>query len=138
MTEEQARGTEASEEEQATEGKILGEIQSLGHQLATAIQSLWESEDTRRLRRELGDGFVELGRQIETAVKSAQESEAAKQFGEQVKETVEKARESDIATKLEESLVAGLRELNTQIGRMVDSFEEQVAAEQEPEAESES
>ena len=58
------------------------------------------------------DGFVELGHQVETAVKSAQESEAAKQFSEQVKETMDKARESDVAAKLEEGLVTGLRELN--------------------------
>jgi phage-related protein len=116
-------------EEQKPSSDILDELDALGQQLATAVKSLWESEDSRKLRQEIGEGFAELGRQMDTAVKSAQESEAVHQFEAQVKETMSKARESDIAGKLEQHLVTGLRELNEQIAKLVKS------AEAEPEAE---
>jgi hypothetical protein len=113
----------------------LNELQSLGQQLATAVKSLWESEDSRRLRQEIGDGFSELGRQMDSAVKSAQDSEAAQQFRGQVKETVEKAKESDVVDKIEDGLATGLRELNVQISKLVSSLEDKPSVEDEPEAE---
>jgi hypothetical protein len=124
-------------EEQKSGGDVLAELQALGQQLSTAVKALWESEESRKLRGEIGDGFVELGRQVETAVQSAQESDAAKQFGEQVKETVDKARESDLASKLEEGLLNGLRELNEEMSKLVRSFERQETTPPEPESEKE-
>jgi hypothetical protein len=133
MSEEQAPGTEeqpSHAEDQpshtgdaAASSEILDELHSLGQQLTTAVKSLWESEESRNLRQEIEQGFVELGHQVETAVESARESEAAKQFSEQVKDTMDKARESDIPTKVEDYLVTGLRELNTQVSKMVTSLE---------------
>jgi phage-related protein len=121
-------------EEQKPSSEILDELEALGQQLVTAVKSLWESEDSRKLRQEIGEGFAELGQQIDTAVKSAQESEAVQQFEEQVKETVDKARESDVAGKLEQGLATGLRELNEQISKLVGSPEGKTEA--EPEGES--
>lgn len=118
--------------EQRPESQLLGEIQSLGKQLALAVKALWDSDDSRKLRQEIGEGFSELGRQLDDAVKSAQESEAAKQFSEQVKETVDKARESDLAGKLEEGLTTGLRQLNQQLSQVARSFEAPKKAEGTP------
>jgi hypothetical protein len=137
MTEEKTPGTEeqaSGTDERVSGSEILDELHSLGQQLATTVKSLWESEDSRKLRRDIEEGFVELGHQVETAVESARESEAAKQFSEQVKDTMEKARESEIPTKMEDYLVTGLRELNTQVSKMVSSLESSETAEPEPEA----
>ena len=128
MTEEQTPDIE----ERAPSSEILDELHSLGQQLTTAVKSLWESEDSRKLRQEIGDGFVELGQQVETAIETARESEAAKQFSEQVKETVDKARESDLAGKLEEGLTTGLRQLNQQLSQVARSFEAPKKAEGTP------
>jgi hypothetical protein len=133
MTEEQKPGGE----EQTPGSAILQELESLGEQLATAVKSLWESEESRKLRQDIGEGFVELGRQIDTALKSAQESEAAKEFSEQVKETVGKARESDVAGKMERGLLTGLQELNAEISKLIDSMEAREPAEAEPESDPE-
>ena len=122
MTEEQ-KMDQAPNDEQRPETEFLGELHSLGNQLASAFKALWDSEDSRKLRHEIGEGFTEVGRQLDEAVKSAQESEAAKQFGEQVKETVDKARESDLAGRLEQGLTSGLHQLNQQIAHMVSSLE---------------
>ena len=116
-------------EEQSNSSQLLDELQSLGQQLTTAVKSLWESEDSRKLREELEAGFVELGNQVESAVKTAHESEAAQQFSSQVREAMDKARESDVAARLEEGLVAGLHELNEQIAKMVGPLTSQETAE---------
>jgi len=123
---------EASAKEQRAAGEVLRELETLGQQLVTTVRSLWESEESRNLRQEIGQGFVQLGREIDAAMISAQQSEAAKQFSEQIKDTVDKARESDMADKLEQGLVSGLRELNEQISRFVDSLESRPSTAEEP------
>jgi len=124
-------------EEQKSDSGIMEELLALGQELTTAVKALWESEDSRKLRQEIGDGFVELGQQVDTAVKSAQESEAGQQFSEQVKGAMDKARESDLTAKLEESLVLGLRELNAGLSSLVSSMKTGAPAEGEPAAEAE-
>ena len=59
------------------------------------------------------------------------------QFGEQIKETVDRARESDVAGKVEEGVLMGLRELNAEVSRFVDSVESTETAEAEAEADPE-
>jgi soluble cytochrome b562 len=111
-------------EEEKKGSAILDEFEALGQQLTAAVKTLWESEDSRKLRQDLREGFEELGRQLDTAVKSAQESEAAKEFGEQVKETVDKARQSDLAGKLEQGIVSGLQGLTDELSKFVGSLQE--------------
>jgi len=132
MAEEQKPSGDTPTKEQKAGSELLQEFQTLGQQLAAAVKSLWESEDSRRLRQQLYEGFTELGQTVDSAVKSAQESEAAKQFGEQVKETVDKARTSDVADKVEQGIVTGLRELNTQISKLVGSLEQKETPKAEP------
>lgn len=109
-------------EKQKADDRLMEELQALGQQLTTAVRALWESEDSRKLRQEIGDGFMELGRQLDTAVKTAQESEAAKEFSQQVKGAMDKARESEVANRLEEGLVVGLRDLNEGLSKLVASM----------------
>ena len=145
MSEEQKKEQEMPADEGAAgpqkgaSSEVLDEIHSLGRQLMTAVQSLWDSDESRQLRQEIGQGFDELGRQLNSAVKSAQDSDAAKQFSSQVKETMDKARESDWAGQVEQGLVDGLRELNKHLAQAVDSLDAkpEAAAETEPEPESE-
>lgn len=110
-------------EEQKPDSQVMDELHSLGNQLVTALKSLWDSDESRKLRQEIGDGFVELGKQIDDAVKSAQDSETAREFKEQIKETVDKARESDVAGQMERNLVSGLRKLNAELSKFVDSVD---------------
>lgn len=111
-------------EEQKPGSDIVEQLRTLGQQLGAAVKALWESEETRSMRDEIREGFVELGKYVDGAISSAQESETAKQVSAQVKETMDKARESDVAAKFEEGMVAGLRELNRQLERFVASWNE--------------
>jgi hypothetical protein len=127
--------------EEKTGSELMDELESLGKQLVGAVKSLWDSEESRQLRQEIGDGFVQIGQQVDEAIKTAQESEAAQEFKVQVQETVDKARESDVAAKLEENLVSGLHQLNVELGKLATSFSDAGAASDEaataPEAEAE-
>lgn len=122
----QERGI-AMTEEQKQDSAVFDELDALGKQLSTAVKTLWESEDSRKLRQDLREGFAELGRQLDTAIQSARESEATQEFSDQVRETMDKARESDLAGKLEQGLVSGLRELNEELSKLVRSLEEKEA-----------
>lgn len=128
MTEEQN-----TTEKQQADSEILDELESLGTQLVTAVRALWDSEESRKLRQEIGDGFVQLGHQVDEGIKAAQDSEAAQEFKAQVQETVDKARQSDVAGKLQENLISGLRQLNAELGKLVGSLEPKGEAAGEPE-----
>lgn len=128
MTEEQN-----TTEKQQAGSEILDELESLGTQLVTAVRALWDSEESRKLRQEIGDGFVQLGHQVDEGIKAAQDSEAAQEFKAQVQETVDKARQSDVAGKLQENLISGLRQLNAELGKLVGSLEPKGEAAGEPE-----
>jgi soluble cytochrome b562 len=128
------KGVGTMTEEQKEESTIFEEFEALGQQLATAVKALWESEDSRKTRQDLREGFDELGRQLDTAIRSAQESEAAKEFGDQVRETVDKARQTDMAGKLEQGIVAGLRGLNEELDNLVRSLQEKDAPPPDQEA----
>jgi hypothetical protein len=117
MTEEQKATDEIPAEEQAGSGVILEELQEAGQQLYMAFKSLWESDESRKMRQEINSGFTELGQQLGTAVNTAQESDAAK--------------------KIEEGVVTGLRALNQELSRFLNTMEPKAEAEDEPEAEAE-
>lgn len=118
-------------EEKKPGGEIVDELHALGEQLATAVKALWDSEDARKVRQEIGDGFVELSHQVDEAIQTAKESEAAKEFETKVKETMDKARESDVAGQVQEGLVTGLRQLNDELSKWVGPL----TPAEEPEAE---
>jgi hypothetical protein len=124
-------------EEKKSGSDLVAELNALGQQLSAAIKALWESEESRQLRQEIGDGFVEVGRQVNSAVQSAQESETTQQIGEQVKEAMDKARESDLAAQLEEGLVIGLQDLNRGLSSLVKSMEPTAPAKEAPQSEAE-
>jgi len=122
-------------EEKKSGSELMDELESLGMQLVTAVRSLWDSDESRKLRKEIGDGFVQLGQQVDDAIKTAQESETAKEFKVQVKETMDKAAESDVAGRLQENLVSGLHQLNTELGELITSLGAKDQATDEPVAE---
>jgi uncharacterized protein YPO0396 len=119
-------------EEQKSGSELMDELDSLGKQLVAAVKSLWDSDESRQLRQEIGDGFVQLGQQVDDAIKTAQESETAQEFKAQVQETVDKARESDVAGRLQDNLVSGLHQLNTELGKLVTSMDAADEAADEP------
>jgi hypothetical protein len=116
-------------EEQKPTGDVWGELKLFGQQLGSAVKSLWDSDESRNLRKEISDGLAEAVREMDKAVKTVQESDAAKEFSQQVRGTVDKARESDIADKIEQGLVAGLRDLNTELSKLLSSWETKKPAE---------
>ena len=126
-------------EEKKPGGEIVDELHALGEQLVTAVKALWDSDDARNVRQEIGDGFVELSQQVEEAIQKTKESEATKEFETKVKETVDKARESDVAGQVQEGLVTGLRQLNDEMSKWVGSLTpvEEPAAEEAEDVEAE-
>jgi len=109
--------------EQKPAGDVLGELKLFGQQLGNAVKSLWDSDESRGLRKEISEGLSEAVREMDKAVKTARESDAAKEFSQEVRATVDKARESDIVGEIEKGLVAGLHDLNTEIGKLLSSWE---------------
>jgi hypothetical protein len=135
MTEQEpTTGQGAPAGDARTGSELLEELQSLGNQLTTAIKALWESEESRQLRQDIQEGFVELSHEIDEAIQSAQESDAAQEFSRQVKETMDRAREGNLAEKVETGLAQGLRKLNEELAAVTQSIQTRVPEDQAPES----
>ena len=116
-------------EEQKPTSDVLDELRLFGQQLGSAVKSLWDSDESRNLRKEISDGLAEAVQEMDKAVKDVRESDAAKDFGQQVRGTVDKARESDIVGQIQQGLVTGLRDLNAELGKLLSSRETKKPAE---------
>ena len=116
-------------EEKADQGDITVELQELGRRLGAALQAALESDQSRNLQSQVSEGLQDLSRQVDETIKSARESEAAKDLGEQVHRVVKTARESDVAQDIERGLVRGLRELNEQLDKLIESLQPREAPE---------
>jgi len=116
-------------EEQKPTGDVVDELKLFGQQLGTAVKSLWDSDESRNLRKEISEGLSEAVREMDKAVKTVQDSDAAKEFSQQVRGTVDKARESDVVDKIQQGLVAGLRDLNTELSKLLSARETKKPAE---------
>jgi hypothetical protein len=119
-------------DEQKPTSDIVAELRLLGQQIGSAAKALWQSDESRSVRGEIREGLEEAGRQIETAVRSFQDSDTGRKLGTQVKETVEKARESDAADKVEQGIIATLREVNREFGKIISSWTGQPSEETPP------
>ncbi len=123
--------TEEAKTASAEERTVVEELSELGRQLGTAFKSAWESEERRKLQQEISEGLDALGDQFEEAVRTARESEALQELKADLKQTVETARESEPVQDIRQGLAKGLRQINSELSKLVASWQKPAA---EPEA----
>ena len=102
---------------------LMQEIREFGSQLEAAFRAALESERTKQLQRDLMGGLKELSAQVKTAVKSVQENPRVQQASERGKEALRNAQSSKTTQDLQETIVAGVAQLNVQLRKLVERLE---------------
>ena len=102
---------------------LMQEIREFGSQLEAAFRAALESERTKQLQRDLMGGLKELSAQVKTAVKSVQENPRVQQASERGKEALRNAQSSKATQDLQETIVAGVAQLNVQLRKLVERLE---------------
>jgi heparin binding hemagglutinin HbhA len=105
-------------------GDLKEELTRLGRQLAVVAKSAWESETSRNIQGEIKEGLEEVISQLDDASKKISASEETQRLRAQVERVVETAKESDISQGVREGFLSGLKELNTQLDKLLTRLSE--------------
>jgi len=94
---------------------ISDQLNELGKNLREALQSAWESEERRKLQKEIEDGLANLGASLSQAARDFSNSPTGQNLKEDVKDMQERWRTGEMHSKVHSELVEALRKVNTEL-----------------------
>ncbi|MBK9941011.1 MAG: hypothetical protein U0Z44_11915 [Kouleothrix sp.] len=112
----------------ANTSDLLKELREMGQQLETAFRTAIESDRAKQLQQDIVGGVRELAGQVQSAVKSLQSDPRLQKAEERGRQALEQARESKVVQDIQETIVSGLAQLNTQLRKVVERIEHEVEA----------
>jgi len=94
---------------------ISDQLNELGKNLRDAMQSAWESEERRKLQKEIEDGLANLGASLSQAAKDFSNSPTGQNLKEDVKDMQERWRTGEAKSKAHTDIVEALRKVNNEL-----------------------
>ncbi len=94
---------------------ISDQLNELGKNLREALQSAWESDERRKLQKEIEDGLANLGDSLSQAAKDFSNSPTGQNLKEDVKDMQERWRTGEVRSKVHTELVDALRKVNNEL-----------------------
>jgi len=131
MTDEAKEYNETTEASTAA-GDLGQELRHLGKQLGQTATAAWGSETSRTVRSQIGDALNEMVQQLDAAAKKISSHEETQKLRQQAERVVDSVRESEIREEIQEGLLTGLKELNTQLEKVVKKLDQQESEEEPP------
>jgi hypothetical protein len=104
------------------------ELREMGKQLEAAFRATIESDRAKRMQADLTAGVRELSGQLRTAVDSLQKDPRLQEVEERGRQALEQARESKFVSEVQDVLVTGIAQLNTQLRKLVERIEAESGA----------
>lgn len=94
---------------------IGDQLNELGKNLREALQSAWESEERRKLQKEIENGLANLGASLSQAADDFSKSPTGQSMKEDVKDMQERWRTGEVRSKVHSEIVEALRKVNTEL-----------------------
>jgi hypothetical protein len=120
--EQGAQGT-AGQGQSGAATDLPTELREMGQQLEAFFRAAMESERARQLQRDLAGGARELSYQVQALVKTLQTNPRVQQAEERGRQAIEQARQSKVVQDAQETIIAGISQVNDQLRKMVDRLE---------------
>ncbi len=126
-------GTKTGNSRQAQNTQeVLDELSRLGVKLAEVVQTAWESDERKRLEKDVKAGVVSLVNGLEEGLRRVGKSEQAKEVlnkAEDVADSIgERIRSSQTSHDMASGLAKGLRILAEQIDKLATELQRKSAA----------
>ena len=114
-------------EEEGTSGAkpdtdIAEEFKRLGRQFADTLESMWNSEERRRMEAEIREGVRTFANEVDKVVRDARQSPAATRVKEEAVGVKERVESGDVTNRAREGVVQGLRWLSHELERLAEQF----------------
>lgn len=129
QTAEEAANAAASDAD-----KIMNELSQLGHKVAAAVQTVWDSEERHKAEEEIRKALKMAGDSIDHVAESVRKSDVTKDVQGQATRAAETVQKSDVTKQLKQGLLAGLRRVNEELSEFLDKSKAEEAVKSAGEA----
>jgi hypothetical protein len=109
---------------QAADGAadVVEEFKRLGRQFADTLESIFNSEEVRRVETEVRAGMKSFANEVERAFSEVKDSPAAARMKEEAGGMKDRVETGEIGRKAQEGMVSGLRWLSTELDKLATQF----------------
>jgi hypothetical protein len=101
---------------------VTEEFKRLGRQFGAALESLFSSEEARKIEQDIRDGVKSFATEVEKTVREVSSSPAAERLRTDAVDLKNRVETGDVGRKAQATLVEGLRWLSAELERAADSF----------------
>jgi len=102
-------------EEKKSNSEIGNEFEKLGENIRQAVQGVWESEERKRIGKEIHDGLVEIGVSFSRLGDEFVESPGVQRVREDVDDFSERIQSGEVVQKINDDLVSLLQTINQKL-----------------------
>jgi hypothetical protein len=106
-------------EDEKIPNEVIDELRDLGRNLRNVLQTTWDSEERKKLTKELETGLNELGITLSQATKEFSGSPAGQTLKEDVKDFQERLRTGEVESKVRDEVLGALRMANNELKKVI-------------------
>jgi signal recognition particle GTPase len=106
-------------ESKSPNDNIGEQLNELGKNLREALQTAWQSEERRKLQKEIEDGLANLGASLSQASKDFSNSPTGKTIKEDVEDLQERWHTGEVGSKARSEIVDALRKVNDELQKAI-------------------
>lgn len=100
---------------------VLEELRELGRNLQAIVQSVWESEERKKLERELEAGLTEAYNSLTKAAHDFSDSPTGKNLKTDLEDLGERIRSGEVETRVRDEILTALRSANEGLKKAAES-----------------
>lgn len=101
---------------------IASEFQKLGRQFAETLQSAWDSEERKRVEKEVREGMKSFVDEVDQVIREVKSSETTSKIKGEAEELKTRVETTDIGQRARQGIVQGLRWLSEELGQLANQF----------------
>jgi soluble cytochrome b562 len=101
---------------------IAAEFQKLGRQFAETLQTAWDSEERKRVEKEVREGMQSFVNEVDQVIREVKASDKTEKIKSEAEELKTRVESTDIAARARQGFVQGLRWLSEGLGELANQF----------------
>lgn len=103
--------------------EIVTELQELGRNLRDMLQTVWESEERKKVQTEIETGLKDLGASLNQAAQDFNTSPAGQTIKSDVEDLKERLRTGEVQSKVRSDVLTALKSVNNELKKVVSKKE---------------
>ena len=109
---------ETPKTDEGVANEVLDELREMGKNLREALQTAWDSEERKKLQKEIEDGLSEVSSSLSQAVSDFKESGTAQAIKSDVADFQERMRTGEVESKVRTEILDALRTVNNELRKV--------------------